>query len=484
VGFFTDALDANNVGIADTRLKNIIQSFKYDKTRLSQFVRINYSLKNKYLFSFVGRRDGSSIFSPNYKSAFFPGISMGWRIKQENFLVANKLISDLKLRLGYGTSGNESVLVGNVSKKYSSGFLYAIGNTIYNGVALSQIPNNNLKWETDYTLNAGLDFGFWEDRISGSFDYFNRTAKDLLDYLPQPSNNAVGLVAANVGSTRSTGFEIALNLKNIVSNNISWITNFTLTSYKVFWLERNHMVTLPDYVGENDPINAFYGWKTNGIIKKTSDIPSYMPNANLGNLIYKDLNTDGNLNSKDVVMLGNADPKFGFGFNNVVVYKNLDFSIFIYGFLKKWAYYGYNPYTVGVQTRPSNATPYVITNSIPPIATSTPSNTLTSVKDIWSADNPNGTLPGIASDNYVGANPSLLNDFGLMDASFARIKNITIGYKLPVAWSKGRINMFRIYVDFQNVALITKYKGFDPEYSSVNPYPQAFTTSVGCSLTF
>ncbi len=487
VGFFTDALGANNVQTASDKLKNIIESYKDQRTKLSQFFRINYSLHDKYILSLVGRNDGSSIFSPKHKYGFFPAISGAWRIGQEPFM-QTPFLSDMKIRAGYGVSGNENVLSGNTLQLYSRGsnpgFMYLIGNTVYSGVALSQIKNDNLKWESDYTLNLGLDFGLWNQRLSGSFDYYIRTARDLLDYLPLPSSSPVGQVVANVGATRSIGYELSLFSNNILSKNFSWNTNFTLSSYHVFWLKRNKAVTIPGYVGEHDGLHDFYGWKTDGIIKNKQDIPSYMPAANLGNVKYLDLNNDGKLDSKDVVKLGNTDPKWGFGLENIFRYKKIDLNIYIYGYIKRWAYYGYNPYQVGTPTVPSNTAPVITANIIPPIATGTPSNTLTSIKNIWSSDNPNGTLPGIASDAYAGSNPAQITDFDLQDASFARIKNITLGYTLSLNRIKKYITSARIYIDLQNVAVLSKYKGFDPEYSNINPYPQAFITSVGINLTF
>ncbi|MFD1002848.1 SusC/RagA family TonB-linked outer membrane protein [Ohtaekwangia kribbensis] len=469
VDFFTDALQYNNIGIGANKEKAIMSSYRSpNATKISQFFRANYSLLDKYIVTFTGRRDGSSTF-PEDKYGFFPGISAAWRINQEDFLKNSTLISDLKLRAGYGTVGNDRISPTNALDLYESGFYYLIGNTYYNGVTLAQVGNQNLTWETDVMINVGLDFGLWSDRLSGSFEIYQRTAKDLLDFNRLPSNNADGQVAANVGSTRSQGIELSLTSTNVDNGSLRWTTTLNVSTFKAYWVERNPQVALPEYIGENDPINAVYGWRTDGIITSTGDVPSYMAGAKPGNIKYIDSNGDGELNSKDVVMLGNTSPKWNVGLGNTVTYKNFDLNFFFYGFLGQSAFNNYSGFYDPLR-----------------IANTNSQNTLTDVSRIWTAENSTGDLPGIASNPYSGSNPTGTHDFYLEKASFVRLKNITLGYRLPdKLWGNRKfIQSARVFVDVQNLAVFSNYNGYDPEFTEVNPYPQALSTTFGVNLKF
>jgi TonB-linked SusC/RagA family outer membrane protein len=467
VGFFTDAFTYNNIGVSSDKLKNSISSYKSVRTKLSQFARLNYMLKERYILSLVGRRDGSSIFSEKHKYGFFPGASAAWIVSDEGFMEGLPQISQLKLRAGYGLAGNESILSGNTLQLYSPGYPFLIGQTLYNGVALSQIANPYLTWETMSSLNLGVDAGIWGQRVSGSFDYFVKTAHDLLDFNALPSNNAVGRVADNVGSTRSRGFEVALHTTNVDRSSGHWNTDLTFSHYTAHWLERNPQVPLATYVGSQDPLDAIYGWETDGIIRGAEDRPDYMPNANPGNLRYVDQNGDGQLDEKDVVILGNGAPRWTVGMNNSVRYRNLDLNVFVYGNLNYFRGNTYAPNTFAISQ---------LTN---------PENTTVFAEDIWSSTNPDGTFPGIAANPYDNNNPEG-NDFNLKDATFLRLKNVTLGYTIPNSWfgASASTRRARVFLDFQDLGLLTSYPGFDPEYTEANPYPKSYSTSLGVEVDF
>ncbi len=483
-GYFTDAFGYNNVGISSELLQNTISSYRNEITKISQFNRINYSLMDKYLITLVGRLDASSVFAPNKKQGFFPGVSGAWRINKEDFMSNLTFLSELKLRAGYGTVGSDNVAK-NWQQLYKSYGSYTIGSNTYSGIILGQAENRDLSWETDVTIDIGLDFGLLANRIAGSFDYFNRTAEDLLFYSSLYSNNAVRKVVKNVGATRSTGYELTLRSNNVSKNNFKWSTDLSLSTYKTFWVTRDPEVALPSYKGENDEIHAIYGWRTDGIIQSEADRPSYMPDAYLGSVKYVDLNEDGVLDINDVEQIGNTDPKWSIGLGNSFTFKGFDLNIYLYGFLKRSAIYGYRP------NGPSSGT-----NDYS-IGYDAPSNVLTNIKDVWTADNTDGIFPGVATDMYSGYNPtdnthlpssnafySVDNDFYLRDASFLRLKNITLGYTLPFKNILNTIQSARFYIDLQNVGILTNYEGFDPEYSDVNPYPQSFSTTFGVNVTF
>jgi len=473
-GFFTDAMGYNNIGIASEIASNKQSSYYSERFKISQFFRANYTYLDRYTLSFMGRRDGSSIFSENNKYGFFPGISAAWRISQEGFMSSAGFISDLKLRAGYGTSGNESVLSGNTLQLYGTEsqhqwypYEYLIGNTLYPGIGPVQIANPDLTWETNVSMNVGLDYALFGNRISGTVDVFRKTTKDLLDFSALPSNNAVTQIADNIGSTRSDGFELSLRTINVQTGDMRWETGLTFSHYYAYWVERNPQVNLADWIEEEGGMRDAYGWETDGIIKDVEDIPSWMPNAYLGNVKYVDQNGDGVMDELDVVKLYNSDPKFSFGFDNTFNYKGLDLNIYMYGIIGKNMGYGWNP-------------------SIGNIAQANePRNTIITIEDVWTSDNPDGTLPGIAANLVSSSNPAG-SDWNRQNVHFARIKNITLGYNLTdIPAIRSVVNNLRVFVEFQNVYLITNYEGFDPELStSGTPFPQAFSTSFGVDVTF
>jgi hypothetical protein len=374
----------------------------------------------------------------------------------------SKVVSDLKLRAGYGTVGLDRNL--NALALYSTGGgNFLIGSTFYPSVALSQLANDNLSWETDKSVNIGIDYGLFNNRITGSVEVFRRDATDLLASVPLPANNAVSRFNTNLGATRSDGIEFSVNSKN-TTGAFRWETAFNISKYRNRYLERNPYSALQAYEHADDPLNLVYGWKTNGILQDVKDKPAYMPNAKPGNIIYVDQNNDGKLDVKDVVALGNRDPKWIFGLGNTFSYKNFDLNIFMYG-------------RTG-QYMANNLSGFYAPGRI---AVADALNTLTDIKNVWSADHTSGTLPGVAANAYSGANPSGNNDFYQENVNFLRLRNITFGYTLN---AKKVIRSARLFVDVQNLAVFTNYKGYDPEITETNPYPQTLSTTLGININF
>jgi len=467
--FFTDAFGSSNVGVAGEPLLTTIASFRSERKKVSQFMRVNYELNDKYLFSLVGRRDGSSIFAENKKYGIFPGISVAWRISEEDFAQSMEAISDLKLRFGYGQSGNESVLTGNSLQLYNPGYPALVGGVKYNGVALSQVANPNLTWETSSSVNIGLDFSVFNRRIRGTMEYFQRTARDLLDFTPLPANNAVGLAADNVGSTRSRGMEISLNTLNLSRGSFTWISSFNFSAARSSWVERNPQTPLAPWIGEQDAIFSIYGFETDGIIRRSDDIPAHMPNAFPGNIIYVDQNQDGVLNGDDVVKIGDWEPDWTFGLNNSIAFGKFDLNISLYGWVGFSRYNNFVPNADNI-SQPVN-----------------PGNTTILAEEIWSSDNPNGSLPGIAANPYAGNNPASADDFYLEEASFLRLQTISMGYRLPNTTIRRiwpAVRLARFFFNMDNLAVLTNYSGYDPEYTENNPYPHAYATTFGVEIEF
>jgi len=466
VGFFTDALGFNNIGLASNVLQNYISSNRSpDLIKVSQFFRANYSYRSKYILTINARNDGSSSFAENKKWGFFPGVSGAWRISEEAFLSHSNIISDLKLRAGYGTVGNDANI--NALALYAlNGGNFLIGTTYYPSVALSQLANVNLSWETVKSTNIGVDYGLFHGRITGTIDVFRRDRINILGNVPLPTNNAVNTLNVNLGAQRSEGAEFAINTINL-QGPFRWESSFNIANYKNHWTKRNPYAALQPYEHADDRTDIVYGWKTNGILKSLADRPSYMPNATLGNVIYQNQNKDNVLNAGDVVKLGNSSPAWSFGFDNRVTFMNFDLDVFVYGKLKQYLVNNLSGFFDPAR-----------------IAGNSGQNTLANIKDVWSSDHTTGFLPGIAPNPYNGANPSGNNDFYGKNINYLRVRNITLGYTLN---GLKVIRSARFFVDVQNVALWTNYKGYDPEIAGGlegNPYPQALSTTVGININF
>jgi TonB-linked SusC/RagA family outer membrane protein len=467
VGFFTDALGYDNIGLATNIARNFIGSYRSPNLiKISQFARANYSYQSKYYVTLTARNDGSSNFAANNKWGFFPGISAAWRLKAEDFLAGNDFLSDLKLSVGFGTVGNDANLSA-IALYSSAGGQFLIGNTYYPSVSLSQLENPNLSWETVKTINIGLDYGFFNDRITGRLELFRADRLDILAITQLPINNAVSSFNTNQGgSQRRQGIDFSILSKNL-QGPLSWETSFNFSTFSNRWLERNPFITLQPYENVDDRTDALYGWKTLGILRSTNERPAYMPNARPGNIIYEDTNGDGALDAKDVVHLGNTNAKWLFGVGNKFGFKGFDLDIFMYGRLRNYQLNDlagfYEPGRIGV---PQGL------------------NTLVDIKNVWSNDNTEGIYPGVAPDAYTGSNPSGNHNFYRKEINFARIRNITLGYTFN---TKRVVRQARIFFDVQNVALFTNYDGFDPELSATNtpnPYPQSVSTTLGLNVTF
>jgi TonB-dependent starch-binding outer membrane protein SusC len=235
------------------------------------------------------------------------------------------------------------------------------------------------------------------------------------------------------------------------------------------WLSRDPYNALEPYQGVHDRTDAVYGWKTAGIIKTAADKPSYMPLATVGNIIYQEQGGDKTLGASDVVKLGNSSPAWNLGMTNRFYYGDFDLSVFMYAKIKM---YLQSDYAAAGLYSPAR------------ISVSVAQNTVEGIKNVWSASNPSGNYPGIASDAYAGNNPSGNNDFFYQSVNYLRLSNVTLGYTLR---TRSVIQSIRFYVTVQNLALFTNFKGYDPELAAqgtTNPYPQALSTTGGLNITF
>lgn len=485
--FFTDVFLYNLLSAGQAQRPTVSSSKGEDKL-MSYFGRINYNLKDKYLLTFTARNDGSSNFGKNNRFAFFPSAAFAWRINREDFLKEEEYwMSNLKLRVGIGQTGNSNI-GGGAYEYYTSAWRYTVfgDSRVYTGTAKQSLANPDLKWETTTELNTGLDFGFFNERFSGSVDFFYKQIKDLLGFRTLKSFMEVSTVAANIGKTQSSGIEFTLRSDNLNRRDLKWKTEFTFTRYVDRWLERNPELNLNPWQQNDDPIRAYYTYQADGILKIGETPPIHMPNLLPGQFKIKDLNgylrdefgslipgpngkvqytgmPDGILDEADIILFGTTDPGFTMGLGNTFEYKGFDLNIFFYGMFDR---------LVNNQTRGKYSIPEIrrILNG---------QNFMTEITERWSSTNTDSDLPSGFTTVYPQPGTYLWEK-----AWFIRCKNITLGYSLPKKWLKNIASNARVYVDFGNPFVITPYTGNDPETDFKAGYPNQRSFLAGFDITF
>ncbi|WP_280744767.1 MULTISPECIES: TonB-dependent receptor [unclassified Parabacteroides] len=462
--FLSDMFTYNNIQLGEGLLRSDIESYKRSDKLISFFGRANYSFGERFILSATVRRDGSSKFGKNNKWATFPSVSAAWRLSDESFMKNIDFLDDLKIRVGYGIVGNQSGI-----DPYQSIALYGSGGQYYdNGdwhTAYQYSQNNNpdLKWEQTSSFNPGIDFTLFNGRLGGSFDYYIKETKDLLYYYTVPVPPFLyNSMLANVGDMKNKGFEIELHGKPIETKDFEWNVSFNLAhnKNKVVRLSNEEYSTEKVYLGGVS--GRGMGYITSCILEEGQEIGTFYNYKHLGfdengRIIIWDKNDDGELNSEDYTYIGHAQPDFTYGINNSFRYKNIDLSFFFRG---------------------------VQGNDV-----------LNSPKIQYT--NPNW-LPGInvfkeaLTSKIHPADANIFSDYYLENGSFLRLENITLGYtfKLNPALM---IKKLRVYATGQNLFVITKFSGMDPEVNmdglapgilDVHYIPRARTFTFGVNLSF
>jgi TonB-linked SusC/RagA family outer membrane protein len=489
--FLSDISQYYSLGLGQA-ISPSVGSSKSQAIWASYFARAIYVFKGNITLQASIRRDGSSVFATNVKWGYFPGVSAGWVISDESFMQHLKAVSFLKLRAGYGETGNSYFGKSGAASVMSSAFpLYTSSlspyfgtGTVNSALVLARAGNPDLTWETAGEFNLGLDFGLFNNRLSGSVDYFNKNIRNLIAQINFPVGFIINDVYRNAGQTRSTGYEIGLQSRNIVSpGGFNWSTNVNFSHYLNYWVKRvPEALTILDKfkapTGKDALFNPIYGYESVGIYKgDKAGMPSYMPGMLPGGLILKDIHgfdaagnltgPDGAITAADQKLLGNADPRFNFGIGNTFSYKGVDLSIFMAGMVqKKWS-----PYAAGrAQENTMNSFGF---------------NAMPVSSGRWSFQNPTGNFPTSLTD---GSYSQFQNgaSYWLADASFLRCRNITLGYALPAkTLSKQHVfSAVRFSFDVQNPFTITKYPGLDPELDPTNLYPLVKSYVFGVNVSF
>ncbi len=415
-----------------------------------KLARLFYSYDDRYLVTATVREDKSSRFAKANNSGTFPSFSVGWRLSEEKFLKNSKLFNDLKIRAGWGQSGNQFTGTNFSYLPALSSFVkYVVGSgqTIVTGYAPVLFANPDLKWETAIQTNIGLDFTMLNFKLSGSFDYFNRTTKDLLISVPVALTTGFFQFSdLNSGSLTNKGIEFTANYRDKIGDfgyNISG--NFTYVT--------NEFTKLPegiDYIQLNDkrisigrPLGYFYGYKTDGIYQTDAEVPGtegYV-GAAAGDIKFVDVNGDKKLTDADRTYLGSPIAKFYYGMSLGADYKLFDLSIVLQGVGNYTVYDG--PRADLESMNGSN-------------------NQSITVLDRWTPTNKSNTIPR-ANSGYNNNNG--FNDRFLENAAFLRVKNLQLGYNIKSISNvtKGIISYARFYLGVSNLFTFTKYKGYDPE---------------------
>ncbi len=473
---------------------------------LSYFSKFNYVFNSKYLLSATLRYDGSSKFGQNNQFGFFPAVSAGWRLSDENFLAGNDIISDLKLRASWGMNGNSNIptnaLVNIYDADYSSTGYGLAGNetgTLYSGYRRRHIGNNSLKWETTRQTDIGVDFGLLGGSLSGSIDYFFKYTDGML-YEP-PYLAAIGEGGyqwINAANMTNKGIELILSYASNLSNEFTYSLTGNISSY------RNRIDDLPESVkftyggnGLDDnilgrPLNSFYGFIADGLFESQEEVNNSpeQPGKGLGRIRYKDLDNDGRITwEHDRTWIGVRDPDFTYGLNVEARYRGFDFNMFWQG-------------VAGNTVRNDWKTYSDFWN----VWTQSGFNHATRLLDAWSPANPDSDIPALSMINQN--DERRLSTYFMESGSYLKLRYIELGYNLPGAlMEKLGMQQFRIYVNAQNIVNLKKWWGdnaftgidpenpskIDPQNPDVNPnaireyyspyvMPQMFKTGV--NVTF
>lgn len=468
-GFVNDVLGNENMNAGDPQMRQIYNDGYYLSKLLSFYGRVNYSLLDRYLFTFTMRADGSTKFGSNNKWGYFPSGAVSWKMHREEWLKGVKWLSELKLRASYGQSGNQGISSYQTLDRYGMekfwsngswataiGPGYEVGRTGANDryMVWGGISNPDLKWETTSQADIGIDAAFFNSRLRVTADWYYKYTTDLLREKYLPLTSSYDKIWVNDGSVVNQGFEFE------IAGDIISTKDWNFSADLIFSHNRNRVVSLGDAISSGLskdlrtgmlyevsgpavdmfnqnanvlavgwPMNVFYGYRVNGIIQKGED-PGFIDSAGLldvpGEFKYLDLDGDYELTAADREIIGDPNPDFTASLNLSLSWKRLDFSVFLYGV------YGndvlYNGYTFSPRIKARR----------------------------WTVDNPTNDFPRLNNSRQY-----LLSDYFLQDGSFLRIQNVSLGYTFDIG--KKWLRNIRVYGTIDNLWTFSKFDGYDPE---------------------
>ena len=479
-----DNIGADNIAAAEGPFTPT--SGRWENEKRSQFGRLAVDLLDRYIISASVRRDGTDKFFPGKKYAWFPSVSAAWKISSEKWMENIEWINLLKIRGSYGVTGRD-----NLGTSLYGLYTMAPSYVKFDNNSINYIPYiksgadyPDVSWEKTRMLNLGIDFYFLDNRLYGSLDVFRNDVTDLLGTAPGEPLSMVGSRPVNYGHYYRSGWDAMINSVNIKNRGgFTWTSSLTLTQYNMYWVERTENYDYQEYqIREKEPMNAQYFYHVTGIINADR---SNMPDSQLslgensqkpGYPIIEDRNNDGIITTDDIYM-DDVLPKISIGFGNTFTWKNFDLDIFLYG------QFGATKYNYAFQWANAGSLSY-----------SPPQNSNQYAYQIWNSQtNTEGKLPGIATTRTDALPGNAGWDLGRENASFVRVRNITLGYTLDgnllgKVLSK-RVESIRFYFDAQNPFTFTKFSGVDPEIytgnsSSPAGYPMVRSFSLGAKFNF
>lgn len=460
---------------------------------MSYMARLHYSYDDRYLLTATFRADGSSKFGKDNRFGYFPSFAAAWNIGNEAFMQSVKPVSLLKLRAGYGQTGNQNIGAYAFADKLSVNGVYNFGSqrgfesNLVNLIYPYLLSNPSVKWESVEQYNVGLDIGFLQNRIVANLDFYVKNTRDMLTKKPVPQTSGTSLEQAdwppvNIGKVLNRGFEFTVNTKNFVGE-FKWETslNMSFNHNEVVSIGGPEILNGVSLIREGQPINSFYGYELGGIYQtldevftgpvmenRAPDKASHNPykNTSPGDMWFVDVDGNGEINDLDRTVIGNPSPDCIFGFNNTFSYKNFDLSIFFQGALGNQVWNG-----VRASHESMNST----------------YNQLATTLERWTGEGSSYSMPrAIYADPN---NNSRASTHWLEDGAYAKLKNLTFGYTLPEKWiRKAKMKALRLYVSLDNLCTITNYSGLDPEAGlsglDYGVYPSARTYMFGVSVKF
>ena len=454
---------------------------KSDWALLSFMARATYNYDNRYMITATVRTDGSSRFSKKNRWGVFPSVAAAWRLSEEQWFEKSFWLCDLKLRAGYGQTGNQAS-VGNYA--YASQLQtvqYVFADKQVPGLAPWVLPNPNVRWEAVEQYNVGTDWAFFDQRLHANIDFYIKNTNDMLVPMSVPISSGYSDEAVpniNAGRMRNTGVEVSLNSMNIKSSNFTWTTtvNFAYNHNRILSLNDD----VPMYFGNNIhavgyPVSAFYGYVTDGIFQSQSEIDNHAvqtigsdaySSTQPGDIRFRDLNNDGVINEDDRTVLGSPTPTWTFSMSNSMEFYGVDIEVYLQGAAGNKIYNG---------------------NRATLEAMSVAQNQLITVLDRWRPDHPSNIMPrAVFSDPNKN---NRVSDRFLEPGDYLRLKSITVGYTLPKHLTqKALMSEVRFSVSGQNLYTLTRYTGLDPEVGGAgidsNVYPLTRNFTFGVNITF
>lgn len=478
----------NDIGLNDTSVGTpgtITSNVNYDDKLVSFFTRMNYNFGERYLLTATVRADGSSKFSKKNKWGLFPSVSAAWRLSEEDFIKRLGVFSDLKLRAGYGLAGNNRIS-SYASLSLLSSATYPSGETISPGYAPTGIPSEELQWESNKTLNVGIDMGFFNQRLTISPEFYLNKSSNLLLNSKVPASSGYTTMLRNIGKTRNIGLDLTISSVNIQNENLVWSTDFNMSFNK----NKIEALSGEDYfleeaqfgfnqnthkIAVDEPIGQFYGFKTIGLYQVddfnydsasgTYTLKDGVPvrdGAQPGYWKFEDVNKDGVVDDNDRTVIGNANPLVYGGINNSFSFRGFDLSIFF-------------TYSIGAEVLNAtklNNTLIGGTNRNALNVANSSNRWMTIDSDGNKVDNPE-LLKQINQGKTVASVADLqqgsyyVHSWAVENASFLRLSNLTLGYTFPHKIIKNwNIKKLRLYFTGNNLFVATPYSGFDPEVST------------------